>query len=208
MKNDPLSELLSSYLDGESRDPEAVERLLEKDPAVRRRYDVLRSQSQALRRLPMQEVAPEFSAGIVVRLREQQLKPHRGRSARAAPWTLVAAVALVLAAVYQAIQTPPKSRVPSMALPSMAKESQIWREVNPDVLDSILLERIASDPDALDALESVYSRIFPDAEDLYRSNDVPLSLHEDLSLDIWIENLNPGEEAVFRELLLAYAMED
>ena len=203
MKNDPLSELLSSYLDGESKDPEAVERLLEKDPTVRRRYDVLRSQSQALRRLPMQEVAPEFSAGIVVRLREQQLKPHRGWIARAAPWTLVAAAVLVLAAVYQAIQTPPESRVPSMA-----KESRIWREVSPDVLDSILLERIASDPDALDALESVYGRIFPDAEDLYRSNDVPLSLHEDLPLDIWIENLNPGEQAVFRELLLAYAMED
>ncbi len=47
-----------------------------------------------------------------------------------------------------------------------------------------------------------------DAEDLYRSDDVPLSLHEDLPLDIWIENLNSGEEAVFRELLLAYAMED
>jgi hypothetical protein len=115
---------------------------------------------------------------------------------------LAAAVAFVLAAAYLAIQAPPESRVSPIAT-----EIQKWREIDPDLLDSILLERIAADPDALDALESEYAGVSPDADGRYAADGAPAGMYEDLPLDTWIEDLNPDEEAVFRELLVAYAME-
>ncbi len=202
MNDDTITELLSAYLDGESGDPEAVERLIGGDPAVRRRFEVLQSQSRALRALPPPEVAPEFAARVVAGVRQERFRPRRGWVALAAPWAVAAAVVLVLAAVYLAIQTPPEPG----ALP-MAREITEWRDVDPDVLDSLLLERIAADPDALDALDNAYAGVAPDAGLRYAADDPARTVYEDDQLDALIEELTPDEEAVFRELLFAYAME-
>ena len=108
----------------------------------------------------------------------------------------------MLAAVYLAIQTPPEPGVPPMA-----REIREWREVDPDVLDALLLERIAADPDALEALDSAYAGVAPDAGVRYAADDPVQTAYEDAQLDALIEALTPDEEAVFRELLFAYAME-
>ena len=134
--------------------------------------------------------------------RQERFRPQRGWVALAAPWAVAAAVVLVLAAVYLAIQTPPEPGVPPMA-----REIREWREVDPDVLDALLLERIAADPDALEALDSAYAGVAPDAGVRYAADDPVQTVYEDAQLDALIEALTPDEEAVFRELLFAYAME-
>ena len=70
MNDDKITELLSAYLDGESGDPEAVERLIGGDPAVRRRFEVLQAQSRALRALPPPEVSPAFAARVLAGARQ------------------------------------------------------------------------------------------------------------------------------------------
>lgn len=202
MNDDKITELLSAYLDGESGDPEAVERLIGGDPAVRRRFEVLQAQSRALRALPPPEVSPAFAARVLAGARQERFRPQRGWVALAAPWAVAAAVVLVLAAVYLAIQTPPEP-----GAPPMAREIREWREVDPDVLDALLLERIAADPDALEALDSAYAGVAPDAGVRYAADDPVQTVYEDAQLDALIEALTPDEEAVFRELLFAYAME-
>ena len=70
MTEDKILELLSAYLDGESEDPEAVERLLEGEPAVRRRFEVLKAQSASLRDLKLPEVGPAFATRVLAGVRE------------------------------------------------------------------------------------------------------------------------------------------
>ena len=77
MKQEEINELLSAHLDGESEDPEAVERLLEGEPDVRRRFEILQSQSKALRSLPLPDVAPEFATRVLAGVREERLSRHR-----------------------------------------------------------------------------------------------------------------------------------
>ena len=86
MNDDKITELLSAYLDGESGDPEAVERLIGGDPAVRRRFEVLQAQSRALRALPPPEVSPAFAARVLAGARQERFRPQRGWVALAAPW--------------------------------------------------------------------------------------------------------------------------
>lgn len=206
MTEDKILELLSAYLDGESEDPEAVERLLEGEPAVRRRFEALKAQSASLRDLKLPEVGPAFATRVLAGVREERLKRHRGWMPLVLPLAAVAAVVVVLGAVYLATETPPQT-----STPTFANDMQKWRTMDPEMLDAALFERLAADPQALDELDSAYDAAIIDepldVTELYTLDEIAEVMQDDAGLDELIEELNPDEKAAFRQLLIAYAME-
>ncbi|MEA3364652.1 MAG: hypothetical protein U9Q79_03340 [Candidatus Hydrogenedentes bacterium] len=205
MNQDDLSELLSAYLDDESEDPEAVERLLESEPDVRRRFEVLKSHSEALRALPRPEVSPAFATRVLAGVREDRVKRHRGWMPLILPAAAVVAVVVVLGAVYFATQS---SEEP--ATPAMANDIRTLHEMAPQTLDALLEEQLAAYPGTMDELEDGEQRMLDDPWDiatLFALDEMADIISEDTELDVLVDELTPDEKAVFRELLIQYAME-
>jgi negative regulator of sigma E activity len=205
MKQDDLNELLSAYLDGESEDPDAVERLLESEPDVRRHFEVLKSHSEALRALPRPEVSPAFATRVLAGVREARVKQHRGWMPLVLPAAAVAAVVVVLGAVYFATQSPVEP-----ATPPMANDIRSLHEMDPQTLDALLEEQFAAYPGMMDELEEGEQTMLDDPWDiatLFALEEMADIISEDMELDMLIDELTADEKAVFRELLIQYAME-
>ena len=206
MKQDELNEQLSAYLDGEVEDPEAVERLLEGEPDVRRRFEVLKRQSEAVRALPLPDVEPAFATRVLAGVREERLKRRRGWLPLVFPLAAVAAVVVVVGAVYFATQTPPRS-----GAPTLVADIHTLRAMEPETLDAALAQHLAAKPETMDALDPEFVGEPPgdhlDMAALLALDEMADVMKEDAELDALIDELSPDEKAVFRELLLEYAME-
>ena len=206
MKQEEINELLSAHLDGESEDPEAVERLLEGEPDVRRRFEILQSQSKALRSLPLPDVAPEFATRVLAGVREERLSRHRRWMPLVLPLAAAAAVVVVLGTVYFATQTRPEPGT----WPA-ANDLRKWNEIDPEMLDAALVERMSAAPDAFELWDQGYGEAGADDswDDTAAStlDEMAAVMDAEAELDVLIEELSAEEEAVFRELLVAYAME-
>lgn len=77
MRNDKLRDELSAYLDGEARDPDRIQRLLQEDPEAAVRHAQMAKLSQHLKALPEPEVRPEFLTRVMAHVREQEVTPRR-----------------------------------------------------------------------------------------------------------------------------------
>ena len=205
MTHDEINELLSAYLDGESENPDVVERLLETEPEVRRRFERLKAQSDALRALAAPDVPPAFASRILAGVREERLKRHRGWMPLVLPLAAVAAVVVVLGAVYFATQTPLQPDGSPAAF-----DIATLRQMDPEMLDALLVEQLAGHPRAMEELEAGYDGVVDDSGEvtaLFTLDEIADVINEDVEIDVLIEELNADEKAVFRELLIEYAME-
>lgn len=206
MNQDKRIEMLSAYLDGESTEPEAVERLLREDAEAQRLFEVLKAQSEFVRGLPLPEVAPEFAARVLARAREEGVERHRGWMPLVLPFAAAATVVLMLGAVYFAtLSSPGPSGHP------FEDAVAHWRHADPEALDAALLEGLAEVREEAVLLEYAYGvesvEAFLDPADVLALAQMADVIDNEVELDALLDELTPGEEVVFRELLLEYAME-
>lgn len=72
MKPEHFEEELSAYLDGESKNPDQMKRLIQKDPKVAKRFMEMQKLSTHLQELPGPVVRPEFLTRVMAHVREQE----------------------------------------------------------------------------------------------------------------------------------------
>lgn len=210
MRQEDINELLSAYLDGESEDPEAVDRLLEQDAGVRRRFEIMKSHSEALRALTPPDVAPGFATRVLGGVREERQKRHHRWMPLVTPLAAVVAVVVVVGLVYFAMQTPFRPSSPPGSAPMANNDTRALREMDPETLDSILAQEFAAHPGAMDELEDGYESVGNDRGDmtaLLALDQMADVMAENVELEVLLEELNPDEKAVLRELLIEYALE-
>ena len=159
-----------------------------------------------MRALPLPEVAPEFAARVLARVREEGVERHRGWMPLVLPLAAAGAVVLVLGAVYFATLLPPGPS--DRAIENVVAQ---WRHADPETLDAALMERLASAPEHAVLLEFAYDvepvEPFLDPADVLTLAQMADVMNSEVELDALLDELSPGEQNVLRELLLEYAME-
>ncbi|GMU91031.1 MAG: hypothetical protein AMXMBFR4_00890 [Candidatus Hydrogenedentota bacterium] len=207
MNRKRFDEELSAYLDGESDDPEAVARLLQKDADAARRYMEWSKLSAHLRALPPPQVHPAFATRVVALARESSA-PHR-------PPRLAWLYGLAAAALFAVIVAPwafrQESAVPALD-PRVAQvlESREQSGETIESLASVLDERMPEDWDAVVdeslelASESVddYTTVLASVAFL---RDDPGQFEYEGSVDIEMGLLTDNELNTLKSLLDQYA---
>ena len=145
---------LSAYIDGESREPQAIARHLQSCPECARRHVELSKLAQHVHALPAPEVLPSFASRITARLEGDDAVPRwrqRFLFQRAVPtaWAL-AAVLLIVGSAYVVIQ-----KVESLSeVPLIAESPPVPIDPDPEVLARILDQGIWEAPFGEDESES------------------------------------------------------
>lgn len=198
MNEKRLQEELSTYLDGEHADPEAMAHLLHSDVSANRRYREMTDVSNRMRSLSPPDVSPGFVTRVMIQVDEA---PDRRRASRLVPALSFAAAALLLVA----------GAVVALHVRN-GEEASNWAQVDEEsilseiemrlaggtVLSETELEYAEATPNAADNEIDAWSVVFGSDEWL----DTLLSASEaDLESDSMFGTLDETETEIFRELL-------
>jgi anti-sigma factor RsiW len=207
VKPKQFDEELSAYLDGESDEPEAVARLLQKDADAARRYMELSKLSAHLKALRPPEVHPSFATRVVALARESATPQRRPRLA----WLYGLAVAALFAVIVAPLVLRRESAVPTLD-PRVAQVLELREQSGETIesLASVLDERMPEDWDAVvdDSLD-LASESADDYTTLLASvaflRDDPGQFEYEGSVDIEMGLLTDSELNTLKSLLDQYA---
>jgi hypothetical protein len=219
---------LSAYIDGESTDPEGIARHLQQCPSCARRYMELSRLSSHLRALRGPEVHPAFSTRVMAAIAEapqgSRLKGWRRVLAPAA-----AALAFLGIAAAGYVYLLPGGSEPIADTSGFSSLDADWlleeveRRVSEGEELTLALPVIQEADEALllSSLSLVSPGGYEDYETVVREEvsfepvgigdeawAIPVSLGGESDVAQSVEALDDAERAVFRELLIEYALED
>jgi hypothetical protein len=207
-------EELSAYLDGEARDPAAVERQLREDPEAAQHYRALTTLSTHLRRLPPPNVHPAFAARVIAAVSSRRpLAANQSRTVRLVMALGAPLVALALIAVTASVlrRTAPSSTTDLPVAEVLHPQAEDPEEVYDGLLDQLLytdfeeaLQWFDESPEAVAAEEDLVE-ILPSEEWL---NSALAALDAESDLDDVVESLDPEEKEILETLLNEYAQKE
>jgi anti-sigma factor RsiW len=202
-------EEISAYIDGEARDPEAVQRLLDTNAEARAHYQALKRASEQVRALQAPDVHPAFATRVLANATdERMLRPRPRWWRRAAPALTAAALALLAAGGWLVLHQEPQGPTLDTAGRLEALESVIEARVAEEEVGDTLPDwtpasadfgvPIGSEADTGDAM------VQPDEEFLLALEG---AVPEPDTVDTLVDELDDSEAETFRTLLIDYMME-
>ena len=215
MRKDRLRlEEMSAYLDGEARDPAAVERQLREDPEAAQHYRALTALSTHLRRLPPPNVHPAFATRVMAAVSSRRpLAASQSRTVRLAMALGAPLVALALIAVTASVlgRSGPSSTTDLPVAEVLHPHAEDPEEVYDGLLDQLLytdfeeaLQWFDESPETVAAEEDLVE-ILPSEEWL---NSALAALDAESDLDDVVESLEPEEKEILETLLNEYAQKE
>lgn len=215
MNEKRLNEELSAYLDDESKDPQRIARLLQKDEAAARRYMELSKLSAHLKALPEPDVHPAFATRVIAEVREARKVTKMPRVVRR---LFVGAAVLLLVGVsaWMATHRLPVSRDRDPEVAAVLELRHSNKPLGP--LATLFEEDLYSKPaevvpDDSSLWGEAGTAAYDDSVDtVIESIDWLASAEpsgaDTQDVDAMIGSLDATQIAVLKELLVEYATED
>jgi len=201
MRSEQERDEISAYLDGESEQPEAVERLLQTDQETAAYLNQLRQASGQVRALPSPDVHPAFLARVMAGVAEIDAQRHRHRRWRFPLALCTAAMVLIMTGVsvfYVGSGEQPPSLPESAALQNPPQDVLLVT-----VLEEHMLENGTELP-LVFAPEPSWQEATLADEEVELLDAMDSMLTASLELRLMLSEMDAMEGAAFYELLTEY----